>query len=72
MNNLFIEVPLGTLCCFLFLFFTFLHTVKTKSVRSMQLMLLCCIMWTAGDLFTRLKIYPVSISGIVFLCWVFL
>jgi len=58
MNSLFIEVPLGTLCCFLFLFFTFLNTVKTKSVRSMQLMLLCCIMWTAGDLFTRLKIYP--------------
>ena len=58
MNSLFIEVPLGTLCCFLFLFFTFLNTVKTKSVRSMQLMLICCIMWTAGDLFTRLKIYP--------------
>lgn len=58
MSNLFIEIPLGTLCCFLFLFFTFLNTVKTKSVRSMQLMLLCCIMWTAGDLFTRLKIYP--------------
>ncbi len=72
MNNLFIEVPIGTLCCFLFLFFTFLNTVKTKSVRSMQLMLLCCIMWTAGDLFTRLKIYPgvhfwysVSLLGLV-------
>lgn len=58
MNNLYIEVPLGALCCFLFLFFTFLNTVKTKSVRSMQLMLLCCVIWTAGDLFTRLKIYP--------------
>lgn len=57
-SELYIEIPIGTLCCFLFLFFSFMNTPGTKSIRSIQLMLLSCILWTGGDLFMRLQLYP--------------
>lgn len=58
LNHLYMEVPLGALCCFLFLFFSFMNTPRTKPVRSMQLMLLSCVLWTGGDLFVRLQFWP--------------
>lgn len=58
LNSLYIEVPIGTLCCFLFLFFSFMNTPRTKPVRAMQFILLSCILWTGGDLFVRLHFYP--------------
>lgn len=57
-GGLFLEVPIGTLCCFMFLYFSFLSTSGTKFVRVMRLMLLAGILWSASDLFMRMQLYP--------------
>lgn len=57
-GSVYVEVPLGTLICFVFLFFCFLNAPRTKSINAMRCMMLSCILWMSGDLFVRMEVYP--------------
>lgn len=57
-NNPFIGIPIGSACCFLFLFFSFLNTPRSKQVRYFRLMLIACLMWMGGAVLMRAQISP--------------
>ncbi len=54
----YIEVPIGALCCFLFLMFSFFNTQKSEAVRYFQLVILSCIIWSGGAALMRLQVSP--------------
>lgn len=58
MNNLFISVPVAALCCYIFLFFSFLNAKRAKSVYIFQLIILACLVWTAGSVLMRIQLSP--------------
>lgn len=57
-NNLFISVPVVALCCYIFLFFSFLNAKRAKSVYIFQLVILACLIWTAGSVLMRIQLSP--------------
>lgn len=56
--NLYLGIPVGTWCCFLFLMFSFLNTEKSKAVRYFQMILATCLLWTGGAVLMRMQLYP--------------
>lgn len=57
-NSLFIAIPAGALCCFLFLIFCFLNMQRSKLVVDFRLILGACILWSGGATFMRLQLKP--------------
>lgn len=57
-NVPYIEVPIGAVCCYIFLMFCFLNTRKTKVVRYFQLIILSSIVWSGGAALMRLQVNP--------------
>lgn len=53
--NLYIGVPIGALCCFTFIWFSFLNVPKTKQVEGFKYILKACILWTAGSVLMRAR-----------------
>lgn len=58
MNNLFISVPVVALCCYIFLFFSFLNAKRAKSIYIFQLIIAACLIWTAGSVLMRIQMTP--------------
>lgn len=54
----YIEVPIGAVCCYIFLLFSFFNTQKTKAVKFFQMIVLCCIVWSGSAALMRLQISP--------------
>lgn len=73
-DNLVIAVPVAALCCYMFLFFSFLNAKRTRSVYIFQLIILSCLLWTIGSvlMYTQLGLgyefwFHVSVLGILLL-----
>lgn len=73
-NNLFIGIPIGALCCFLFILFCFLNTSKSRAVVYFRLVLGACLVWESGAILMRLQVQPgihfwyqVSLLGLLFM-----
>lgn len=54
----YIEVPIGAVCCYIFLVFAFFNTHTSKVLKYFRLVLASCIIWCAGETFMRLQIKP--------------
>lgn len=68
----FIEIPLGALCCYLFLMLCFLKAPNNKIVKYFRFVLFSCLLWTGGATLMRLQLKPgiefwfnISILGLV-------
>lgn len=57
-DNLFISIPIAALCCYIFLFFSFLNAKRAKSVHIFQMIILACLAWTAGSVMMRIQLSP--------------
>ncbi len=57
-NVPYIEVPIGAVCCYIFLMFCFFNTRKTKVVRYFQMIILSSIIWSGGAALMRLQVSP--------------
>uniref|UniRef100_UPI004055CCD0 HD domain-containing phosphohydrolase n=1 Tax=Acetatifactor sp. TaxID=1872090 RepID=UPI004055CCD0 len=73
-NVPYIEVPIGAVCCYIFLMFCFFNTRKTKVVRYFQLIIFACIIWSGGAVLMRLQVNPgisfwynISLLGLFFM-----
>lgn len=54
----YIEVPIGAMCCYIFLMFSFFNTRTSKAVKYFQLAIFCCIVWSGGDVLMRMQTAP--------------
>lgn len=57
-KNLYIQVPIGAVVCYLFMLFCFFNAPKTRIVQAFRLVLTACIVWTAGAVLMRLQVPP--------------
>lgn len=57
-NVPYIQVPIGAVCCYIFLMFCFFNTRKTKVVRFFQMIILSSIVWSGGAALMRLQVSP--------------
>ncbi len=57
-NVPYIEVPIGAVCCYIFLLSCFFNTRKTKVVRYFQMIILASIVWSGGATLMRLQVAP--------------
>lgn len=57
-DNLFISIPIAALCCYIFLFFSFLNAKRAKSVHIFQMIILACLVWTAASVMMRIRLSP--------------
>lgn len=57
-DNLVIAVPVVALCCYMFLFFSFLNAKRTRSVYIFQLIIMSCLLWTVGSVLMYTQLRP--------------
>ena len=57
-SNSFIQIPIAAVCCYLFLFFSFLNARKAKAVNAFQTIIMACLVWTSGSVWMRMQMRP--------------
>lgn len=57
-SNLYIGIPIGAFCSFLFMFFSFLNAPKARPVTCFRMILGSCLLWTGSVALMRLQAAP--------------